>query len=72
MLILSSYVSYLECPNNTYGIDCIAQCGHCSNNKSCDPVTGICPDVCQAGWIDERCDMGMYCLCIFLLLKNIA
>ena len=52
---------YLECPNNTYGIDCIAQCGHCGSNQSCDPVTGICPDVCQAGWLDERCDMRMYC-----------
>lgn len=49
-----------ECDNMTYGMDCMMKCGHCAEEEPCNPVTGLCPKGCAAGWTGERCTSGVY------------
>ena len=41
------------CRQGYYGANCMLEC-QCSNNGTCDPVTGQCN--CSAGWTNQKCD----------------
>ncbi|XP_041356821.1 angiopoietin-1 receptor-like [Gigantopelta aegis] len=39
-----------------YGANCIRSCGHCRDDRLCDPYTGLCTHGCVPGWQGTRCD----------------
>lgn len=45
-----------ECPTGYFGKSCRERCsGHCTNNASCDHVSGECSNGCQDGYIGTHC-----------------
>lgn len=50
--------SLIECSDDTYGLECVNQCGHCSNGDSCNHVNGSCLNGCDAGFSGDTCDTG--------------
>lgn len=49
---------FLECPNQTYGLECKKICGNCKNKESCHHVDGSCLNGCDKGVYGEKCDIG--------------
>lgn len=53
---------YIECFNDTYGIDCAEMC-FCMNGGTCDSAIGC---VCTDGWTGTNCTIGMwYYVCMY-------
>ncbi|XP_041357738.1 uncharacterized protein LOC121374699 [Gigantopelta aegis] len=54
----------VECPNDTYGMQCEFSCGHCVRSSVCDRESGICSEGCSSGWngllCNIACDNGTY------------
>lgn len=49
--------TFSECLFGYYGTDCREQCrGHCKNNKTCDHISGKCPDGCEDGYTGKLCN----------------
>lgn len=34
-------------------------CGHCKQGTTCDRVTGVCPNGCQAGYTNDHCKLSL-------------
>ncbi|XP_061185164.1 platelet endothelial aggregation receptor 1-like [Saccostrea echinata] len=50
-------VVVLECPSESYGLECKYQCSsHCLNGVTCNHVTGQCENGCAAGWTGTQCN----------------
>jgi hypothetical protein len=58
MIVSLLAVTFLECVNGTYGINCADQCGYCDSGMICDRFSGHCPDGCSAGYIGDFCIDG--------------
>ena len=63
MVILYLYImpyaySITGCPDFQYGVNCQFTCGHCENDETCDPVTGVCPSGCVPGFTGISCNQG--------------
>lgn len=55
----------LECEEGWFGVNCSQQCsGHCRDGSTCNHVTGLCDEGCNAGWTgyicEKECDDGTY------------
>lgn len=48
----------VECDDNKYGLECISTCGKCLKGVQCNHVNGSCPNGCDAGVFDDKCDKG--------------
>lgn len=49
----------LECKEGWYGNNCTEQCTeHCKDGTTCNHVTGLCDEGCDAGWKGYMCDKG--------------
>ena len=48
---------YLECPQNTFGVNCSETCSqNCGgSNNACDNVNGFCTFGCDHGYQGKRC-----------------
>lgn len=55
--ILVRQNSIPACDDGFYGVNCVEQCGHCSDIR-CDAVTGLCSGSCSPGWLGEDCKRG--------------
>lgn len=56
----------VACPVGFYGMNCSESCGFCKNRSDCDHVNGLCPNGCQSGYKDEKCELSK-CLIPFLI-----
>lgn len=45
----------VECIHYKYGLDCSQSCGHCTENKQCNHITGLCTHGCDPGYMGSQC-----------------
>lgn len=58
---LTLHISFLECSNKTYGLNCLDTCGACLDSSPCHHVDGSCPSGCNPGWqTTPKCDARMW------------
>ena len=57
-----------ECVDGFYNNTCTAKCGHCKDGKTCDKITGSCPDACMSNFQEPLCQ-GKLFLCLFFQIK---
>lgn len=55
MIPAYTYYNSTECPNGTYGLNCLQPCGHCRDNEPCNYIDGTCPNGCQNGFLGSKC-----------------
>ena len=48
------------CDKFRYGQNCSEECGHCKDNKTCNPIDGVCNNSCSPGFTGEMCKKGIY------------
>lgn len=64
-------ITFLECDNGTYGLNCVKNCsGQCLNNSPCNKQTGKCNKGCNPGYTNGDCSKGKitnesYTFCFF-------
>ena len=49
-----------ECTPNSYGIDCLENCGNCSTGGNCHHVNGTCLHGCNEGVYGDKCKTGEF------------
>ncbi len=49
-------IAVTACTAGTYGVNCSGVC-HCSDNATCDHITGQCPSTCDDGWNGIDCSI---------------
>lgn len=49
----------VECIHYKYGLDCSQSCGHCTENKQCHHINGVCPFGCDPGYMGVQCTRSM-------------
>ncbi|WAQ98172.1 MEGF6-like protein, partial [Mya arenaria] len=49
-----SFHQYHKCVSPQFGPDCLSMC-YCTDNATCNHVTGECPSFCQPGWQGDSC-----------------
>lgn len=50
---------YLECLDQTYGLECQQNCGNCENKEPCNHVNGSCLNGCDSGYYGDKCNLGL-------------
>ena len=51
---------YVECDNNTFGVNCTGVCENCLGKEQCHYINGSCLNGCDAGFNGLKCDQGNY------------
>ena len=47
-----------ECDSNTFGQDCVEECGNCVNDEQCHHINGTCLHGCKRGFQGIECNQG--------------
>ncbi|KAK2156716.1 hypothetical protein NP493_1948g00003 [Ridgeia piscesae] len=43
------------CQDDTYGVNCREECGHCKDNEPCDKENGVCTSGCEMWYAPDLC-----------------
>ena len=61
---------FVECVDGFYDNNCMSSCGHCSDGRPCDKITGYCLSGCESKFQLPFCQ-GTHCNeCIISLKDN--
>lgn len=61
-----TYLFFLGCEHDHYGLNCAETCGHCETGNSCDRINGYCP--CNWAYGGDTCKIRKFCWFISLLV----
>lgn len=59
-MVLTTLLLFVECDNNTFGLDCTEKCGKCVFSENCDHKNGQCLNGCDRGYQGGQCTEGIY------------
>ena len=60
-------ITFSECDDGDYGVDCNEMCGHCLQASDCHHITGECSNICKPGYQGIMCDTGNNKKCTSIL-----